>query len=75
MRALFSREKRLELLLQVEAAIAHGHAMVGNIPKEAAVEIEKKASVKYVTLERVDEIEKEIYHDIASVVRAFAEQA
>ena len=75
MRAIFSREKRLELLLQVEAAIAHGHAMVGNIPKEAAIEIEKKASVKYVTLERVDEIEKEIYHDIASVVRAFAEQA
>ena len=36
MRFLFSREKRLELLLKVEAAIAYGHAMVGNIPKKAA---------------------------------------
>jgi adenylosuccinate lyase len=74
MRTLFSREKRLELLLKVEAAIAYAHAKVGNIPIEAAEEIENKASTKYVTLERVDEIEKEISHDIASVVRAFAEQ-
>lgn len=74
MRCLFSREKRLELLLKVESAIAHGHAMVGNIPKKAAVEIEKKASLEYVKIERVDEIEKEIYHDIASVIRAFTEQ-
>ncbi len=74
MRYIFSREKRLELLLKVEAAIAYGHAMVGNIPKEAAEEIEKKASLEFVKLERVDEIEREIYHDIASVIRAFAEQ-
>ncbi len=74
MRDIFSREKRLELLLKVEAAIAYGHAMVGNIPKKAAEEIEKKASLKYVKIKRVDEIESEISHDIASVVRAFAEQ-
>lgn len=74
MRKIFSRTNRLELLLKVEAAIAHAHAMVGNIPKKAAEEIEKKASAKYVKLKRVDEIEKEIYHDIASVIRAFAEQ-
>jgi adenylosuccinate lyase len=74
MRYLFSREKRLEIMLKVEAAIAYGHAMVGNIPKKAAEEIEKKASLKYVKLSRVDEIEREIVHDIASVVRAFAEQ-
>ncbi|MHA1154628.1 MAG: adenylosuccinate lyase [Candidatus Heimdallarchaeota archaeon] len=74
MRYVFSREKRLELLLKVEAAIAYGHAMVGNIPKKAAEEIEKKASLEFVTLERVDEIEKEIYHDIVSFIRAFTEQ-
>ncbi|NHK31948.1 MAG: adenylosuccinate lyase [Asgard group archaeon] len=74
MRYLFSREKRLEIMLKVEAAIAYGHAMVGNIPKKAAEEIEKKASLKYVKLSQVDEIEREIVHDIASVVRAFAEQ-
>ena len=48
MRKIFSRVNRLELLLKVEAAIAHAHAMVGNIPKKAAEEIEKKASAKYV---------------------------
>jgi adenylosuccinate lyase len=74
MRYLFSREKRLTLMLEVEAAIAYGHAMVGNIPKKAAEEIAKKASIKHVSLARVDEIEQEISHDIASVVRAFAEQ-
>jgi len=74
MRQLFSREKRLELLLKVEAAIAYAHAIVGDIPKKAAEEIEKKASTKFVTLKRVAEIEREISHDIASVVRAFAEQ-
>ncbi len=75
MRYLFSREKRLEIMLKVEAAIAYGHSMVGNIPKKAAQEIEKKASLEFVTLARVDEIEREIVHDIASVVRAFAEQS
>ncbi|MFW9921996.1 MAG: adenylosuccinate lyase [Candidatus Thorarchaeota archaeon] len=74
MRYLFSREKRLELLLKVEAAIAYAHGMVGNIPKKAAEEISKKASLEFVKIERVNEIEKEIYHDIVSVVRAFAEQ-
>ncbi|MBD3191968.1 MAG: adenylosuccinate lyase [Candidatus Heimdallarchaeota archaeon] len=74
MRDLFSREKRLELLLKVEAAIASAHAAVGNIPKEAAKEIENKASLEFVKLERVDEIEREISHDIASIVRAFSEQ-
>lgn len=74
MRELFSRKKRLELLLKVEAAIASAHAKVGNIPKEAAKEIENKASLEFVKLERVDEIEQEISHDIASMVRAFAEQ-
>jgi adenylosuccinate lyase len=74
MRDLFSREKRLTLLLKVEAAIAYAHAQVGNIPKKAAKEIEQKASTNYVSIERVDEIEAEITHDIASMVRAFAEQ-
>jgi len=75
MRILFSRENRLALLLKVEAAIAYGHAMVGDIPKKAAEEIDSKASTKYVKIERVDQIESEISHDIASMVRAFAEQA
>ncbi|MEA2070584.1 MAG: adenylosuccinate lyase [Asgard group archaeon] len=74
MKQLFSREKQLELRLKVEAAIAHAHAQVGNIPKKAAEEINKKATIEYVKINRIDEIEEEITHDIASMVRALAEQ-
>ncbi len=71
---IFSEENRLATLLKVEAALARAHAIVGNIPKEAAEEIEKKATPEYVKLERVKEIEKEIRHDIMAIVKALAEQ-
>ena len=71
---IFSEENRLATLLEVEAALARAHATVGNIPEEAAEEIEKKANLEYVKLERVKEIEKEIRHDIMAVVKALAEQ-
>ena len=71
---IFSEENRLATLLKVEAVLARAHASVGNIPEEAAEEIEKKANLEYVKLERVKEIEKEIRHDIMAVVKALAEQ-
>jgi adenylosuccinate lyase len=70
---IFGEKRRLEYLLEVEAALARAHATVGNIPKSAADEITKKASVKYVKVERVKEIEAETKHDIMAVTRAFAE--
>ncbi|MCD6480983.1 MAG: adenylosuccinate lyase [Thermoplasmata archaeon] len=71
---IFSEENRLATLLKVEAALARAHANVGNIPVEAAREIEEKANPQYVKLERVKEIEREIRHDIMAVVKALAEQ-
>ena len=71
---IFSEENRLATLLKVEAALARAHASVGNIPKEAAEEIEKKANLDYVKVERVKEIEAEIRHDIMAMVKALAEQ-
>ena len=70
---VFDEENRLQKLLDVEAALALAHAEVGNIPKKDAETIAATASTKYVKVERVKAIEKEIKHDIASLVRALSE--
>jgi adenylosuccinate lyase len=70
---VFGETSKLQYLLDVEAALARAHAVVGNISKKAADEISKKASVKYVTVKRVNEIEKETRHDIMAVTKALSE--
>jgi len=70
---VFGETSKLQYLLDVEAALARAHAAVGNISKKAADEISKKASVKYVTVKRVNEIEKETRHDIMAVTKALSE--
>lgn len=71
---LFGETKRLQYLLDVEAALARAHARVGNIPKNAANEITKKASTKFIKVKRVNKIELETKHDIMAVTRALAEK-
>lgn len=70
---VFGETSKLQYLLDVEAALARAHAAVGNISKKAAEEISKKASVKYVTVKRVNEIERETRHDIMAVTKALSE--
>jgi adenylosuccinate lyase len=70
---VFGETSKLQYLLDVEAALARAHAAVGTISKKAAEEISKKASVKYVTVKRVNEIEKETRHDIMAVTKALSE--
>jgi adenylosuccinate lyase len=70
---VFGETSKLQYLLDVEAALARAHAVVGNISKKAADEISKKAFVKYVTVKRVNEIEKETRHDIMAVTKALSE--
>ena len=74
LKEIFGETQRLQYLLDVEAALARAHAKLGNIPKKDAAEISKKASIKYVKVERVKEIEKQTKHDIMSVTKALAEQ-
>lgn len=74
MRAIFAEESILQKRLLIEAAIARAHASVGNITKAAAEEIAKHANIKEVTLQRVEEIEKETQHDIMALVKALAEK-
>jgi adenylosuccinate lyase len=70
---IFEEENRLQRMLDVEAALAWAHAEVGNILRKDAEKIARTASVKHVKLSRVKEIEREIKHDVASLVRALAE--
>ncbi|MGD2142426.1 MAG: adenylosuccinate lyase, partial [Candidatus Bathyarchaeota archaeon] len=64
MREVFSEESKLQKWLDVEAALAWTHAELGTIPRETAEEIEDKANVGVVSLERFKEIDKEIHHDV-----------
>lgn len=73
MRNVWEAENKLQKMLDVEAALAEAESELGLIPKEASSQISKKASTKYVTLERVAEIERQTNHDIASIVKALAE--
>jgi adenylosuccinate lyase len=70
---VFEEEARVQRLLDVEAALALAHAEVGDIPRKDAEKIASMASTRYVKVARVKVIEKEIKHDIASLVRALAE--
>ena len=73
MKAVFSEENNLRTKLQVEAALARAHAAVGGVPAEAAREITRKATLDFVTPERVRAIEAETRHDIMSLVKALSE--
>ena len=70
---IFGEKKRLQYLLDVEAALARAHAKLGNISKSAADEITKKATTKFVKVERVKQIEAETKHDVMAVTRALSE--
>jgi adenylosuccinate lyase len=70
---IFQEQNRTQKLLDVEAALALAHAEVGNIPKKDAEKIAAMANIEDVKIERVKTIEKEIKHDIASLVRALSE--
>jgi len=74
MRLIFDEETRLQKLLDVEAALAQAHAKVGNIKKDHADIIRKTASTRYVKLDRVREIDRQINHEITAVIRALTEQ-
>jgi len=73
MKKVWEEESKLQGWLTVEAALARTNAKFGIIPKNAAEEISKKASTKFVKLERVKEIEEEIQHDLMAMVKALTE--
>ena len=74
MKNIWESENKLQRKLDVESALAQAEAELGIISKEVADEIKSKANTKYVKLERVNEIEAQTKHDIASLVKGLGEQ-
>jgi adenylosuccinate lyase len=73
MYAVFTEEAKLQSWLDVEVALAWAHAELGTIPRVAAEEIEKKAKVGIVKVERCKEIEEKTKHDLLAMVYALQE--
>jgi adenylosuccinate lyase len=73
MKKIFEEETRVRKMLGVEAALAWAHAEVGDIPRKDAEKIASVCLLEHVDLRRIKEIEREIKHDVASLVRALAE--
>lgn len=61
MAKIWDLNSKFNYYLQVELAVCDSYAQLGTIPKEAAEEIRQKASF---TVERIDEIEQEVRHDV-----------
>ncbi len=74
MAKLFTQSAKLYRWLRVEAALAQAHASIGDIPQDAADEISKKATLNFVKIKRVLEIEHKIHHDLMAMVKGLTEQ-
>lgn len=61
MAKIWELNSKFDYYLKVELAVCDAYAELGTIPKKAAEEIRQKASF---TVERIDEIEKEVRHDV-----------
>ncbi|MBN1786498.1 MAG: adenylosuccinate lyase [Candidatus Methanofastidiosa archaeon] len=72
MKKIFDEDNRLQLLLDVEAALALAHADLGHIPSEAADEISSKAILGIVGKEEIYEEERKTNHDIMAMVKVLA---
>ena len=70
MQGLWTDEYRYSTWLRVELAIAAAYARYGVIPKDAVKKLQKNAKF---SIQRIDEIEKEVQHDVIAFVKAVAE--
>lgn len=72
MAAIWSPENRFRIWFEIEAHACDAQAELGVIPKEAAAAVWAKGRGK-VKPERVDEIEREVRHDVIAFLTALAE--
>ena len=71
---IFEEQKRLDFILQFEAAVASAQSSIRLIPLLASKEINTQAKSGKITLERVKELESFTDHDMAAVVNALSEK-
>ncbi|MFN4336578.1 MAG: adenylosuccinate lyase [Candidatus Nitrosocaldus sp.] len=72
-RRIFDDEQVLRYSLEFEACVAEVQSMLGIIPRDAGIEIARKARSGIVRLERVRELEAVREHDVAAMVEALVE--
>lgn len=70
MAALWSPQNKFATWLEVEVAACEAHHKLGNIPADALAVIKKKANFD---VARIDEIEKEVRHDVIAFTTSVAE--
>ena len=61
MKKIWDLESKFQYYLNVELAVCDAYAQLGTFPKEVATQIREKACF---TVGRIDEIEKEVRHDV-----------
>ena len=67
---IWELQAKFEYYLKVEIAVCEAYAKLGKIPAENLKEIKSKASF---TLDRIDEVEREVKHDVIAFLTAVNE--
>ncbi|MDI6782950.1 MAG: adenylosuccinate lyase [bacterium] len=70
MQELWSEENKFQSYLEIEILVCRAWAELGEIPKEDLANIEQKAKFN---IDRINEIEKKVKHDVIAFVSAVAE--
>jgi adenylosuccinate lyase len=73
MAAIWSPETRFRIWFEIEAHAADAMAELGLIPKEAAKTIWQKGNAAQFDTARIDEIEREVKHDVVAFLTHLAE--
>jgi adenylosuccinate lyase len=73
MAAIWSPETRFHIWFEIEAQAADAMAALGMIPKDAAKTIREMGSAAKFDAARIDEIEREVKHDVVAFLTHLAE--
>ncbi|HXX50142.1 MAG TPA: adenylosuccinate lyase [Xanthobacteraceae bacterium] len=73
MAAIWSPETRFRIWFEIEAHAADAMAELGMIPKDAAKTIWQKGKAAQFDIARIDEIEREVKHDVVAFLTHLAE--
>ncbi len=73
MTAIWSPETKFRIWFEIEAHAADALAELGVIPKEAAAKVWEKGGPATFDVERIDEIEREVKHDVIAFLTHLSE--
>jgi adenylosuccinate lyase len=73
MTAIWSPETKFRIWFEIEAHAADALAAIGVIPKEAAAKVWEKGGPATFDVDRIDEIEREVKHDVIAFLTHLSE--